>query len=509
MKSALPIFYSMRLLLRHRRLAEKRSLTAEENKIAKFFIYLSMLVAVIYLMGLAIVFSLIVNDDRSHTATEFFCVGLPFVLAADFFLRFTMQQTPAHIIKPYILLPIPRRVCISAFVASSIYNFGNFVWLAFIIPYVLMSVIFSYGCCVAVGLIVFSQIMIFANSQWYAIARTLINQSQIWWALPFVVYGMEIFPLYLGQEAGWKHLVSVYASVGTMLESHYLIMIAVAAVILTAVTAINHKVQLSGIEKELAKQEKKEVVKRVAKFSFLERYGEIGTFIQLEIKMLLRNRNPRKALINGTITMLMVCAIIVLSDVYDSTGMTNFWGLYAYILFGTMTLMGLMSYEGNYIDCLLTRKENIYTLLQAKYIFYSMFLILPFVLMLPAVVTGKWSLYMLVSYGIFTMGFQYFIVFHVAIYNKVTISLNDKLTDKGKMSGNYVQLVIIALVFIVPNIFVSLLQRCFGETASYTIMLIIGLAFILTHKLWLRYIYNRMMRRKYSNLEGFMATRDN
>ena len=509
MKSALPIFYSMRLLLRHRRLAEKRSLTAEENKIAKFFIYLSMLVAVIYLMGLAIVFSLIVNDDRSHTATEFFCVGLPFVLAVDFFLRFTMQQTPAHIIKPYILLPIPRRVCISAFVASSIYNFGNFVWLAFIIPYVLMSVIFSYGCCVAVGLIVFSQIMIFANSQWYAIARTLINQSQIWWALPFVVYGMEIFPLYLGQEAGWKHLVSVYASVGTMLESHYLIMIAVAAVILTAVTAINHKVQLSGIEKELAKQEKKEVVKRVAKFSFLERYGEIGTFIQLEIKMLLRNRNPRKALINGTITMLMVCAIIVLSDVYDSTGMTNFWGLYAYILFGTMTLMGLMSYEGNYIDCLLTRKENIYTLLQAKYIFYSMFLILPFVLMLPAVVTGKWSLYMLVSYGIFTMGFQYFIVFHVAIYNKVTISLNDKLTDKGKMSGNYVQLVIIALVFIVPNIFVSLLQRCFGETASYTIMLIIGLTFILTHKLWLRYIYNRMMRRKYSNLEGFMATRDN
>lgn len=324
-----------------------------------------------------------------------------------------------------------------------------------------------------------------------------------------VVYGMEIFPLYLGQEAGWRHLVSVYASVGTMLESHYLIMIAVAAVILAVVIAINHKVQLSGIEKELAKQEKKEVVKRVAKFSFLERYGEIGTFIQLEIKMLLRNRNPRKALINGTITMLMVCAIIVLSDVYDSTGMTNFWGLYAYILFGTMTLMGLMSYEGNYIDCLLTRKENIYTLLQAKYIFYSMFLILPFVLMLPAVVTGKWSLYMLVSYGIFTMGFQYFIVFHVAIYNKVTISLNDKLTDKGKMSGNYVQLVIIALVFIVPNIFVSLLQRCFGETASYTIMLIIGLGFILTHKLWLRYIYNRMMRRKYSNLEGFMATRDN
>ena len=38
-------------------------------------------------------------------------------------------------------------------------------------------------------------------------------------------------------------------------------------------------------------------------------------------------------------------------------------------------------------------------------------------------------------------------------------------------------------------------------------MLAIGLVFVLTNRLWLRNIYNRMMRRKYSNLEGFTSTR--
>ena len=50
-----------------------------------------------------------------------------------------------------------------------------------------------------------------------------------------------------------------------------------------------------------------------------------------------------------------------------------------------------MSYEGNYIDGLMSRKESIYSLLRAKYILYSIALIIPFVLMIPGMVTGRVS----------------------------------------------------------------------------------------------------------------------
>ena len=108
MKCTIPKFELIRLLLRHRRLADDRSLSAKENKFAKFFILFSILVIVIYLMGLAVGLSLIVNSDITATATENLCIGIPFLLLVDFNMRFTRQQTPAHIIKPYILLPLPR-----------------------------------------------------------------------------------------------------------------------------------------------------------------------------------------------------------------------------------------------------------------------------------------------------------------------------------------------------------------------------------------------------------------
>ena len=93
MKCTIPKFELIRLMLRHRKLADDRSLSAKENKFAKFFILFSILIIVIYLMGLAVGLSLIVNSDITATATENLCIGIPFLLLVDFNMRFTMQQT--------------------------------------------------------------------------------------------------------------------------------------------------------------------------------------------------------------------------------------------------------------------------------------------------------------------------------------------------------------------------------------------------------------------------------
>ena len=507
MKYTIPKFELIRLLLRHRRIADNRSLSAMENKVAKFFIYLSMLILVIYLMGLAILFSQLTNSDNTTTATENLFIGMPFLLLVDFGMRFTMQQTPAHIVKPYILLPLPRYTCIDAFVYNSLISKGNFIWFAFLLPYALMSIVFSYGLATATQTMLLCLVLILINSQWYAIARTLIKQTELWWALPIIIYGIEAMPLYVGSNAGWSQFTDIYSYVGAMLDKHSVLPILFGIIALAAIVLINRRLQYASIEKELMRSEVKKSVKKVNKFAFFEKYGEIGLFMQLEMKLLLRNATPKKALKSGFFTMAMICAFIVLSDVYDSDGMTNFWGLYAFMIFGTMNLIGLMSYEGNYIDCLLTHRENILSLLKAKYIFYSLLLIAPFLLMLPAVISGKWSLLMLVSYMIFTMGFQFFIAFQTAVYNKITVPLNTEMRDKAGLKTNYIQIVLVAIVFIVPNILVNILQSVFSENIAYLTMLLIGLCFIATHRLWLRNVYNRLMKRKYANLEGFISSR--
>ena len=100
-----------------------------------------------------------------------------------------------------------------------------------------------------------------------------------------------------------------------------------------------------------------------------------------------------------------------------------------------------------------------------------------------------------------------FILFQLVIYNKTTIPLNTKFISKGGIENNYFQIAAEMIAFLVPMIIVSLIQTFFGDNVAYIIMLTIGIMFILTNKLWMRNIYNRMMKRRYVNIEAFRASR--
>ena len=127
--------------------------------------------------------------------------------------------------------------------------------------------------------------------------------------------------------------------------------------------------------------------------------------------------------------------------------------------------------------------------------------------MLPAVFEGKYTLLMLFAYMFMTAGFLQFIIFQLAVYNKQTLPLQLKVTAKGNFE-NGAQLAIELFALIGPVAITFLGYALVGLTYTYIFMIVLGLAFILTHHLWIRNIYRRMMNRRYENLEGFMNSRD-
>ena len=162
--------------------------------------------------------------------------------------------------------------------------------------------------------------------------------------------------------------------------------------------------------------------------------------------------------------------------------------------------------EGNYIDLLMVHEENILTLLRAKYYYYCGILVLPFAFTLIPVFTGKFSIVMVLAYLFTTTGPIYFLLFQMAVYNSQTLPLNDKITGKNQMENKW-QMIVSFSSLLLPIVVVMLLRAIFDETIAYWIVTVIGLAFTLTESYWLRNIYNRMMVRRYQNLEGFHATR--
>ena len=255
---------------------------------------------------------------------------------------------------------------------------------------------------------------------------------------------------------------------------------------------------------EVAKKEEVEL-KSTTQMNYLNRWGALGEYLKMEVKLRMRNSQVRMQFLVGIGLIVFFSVVQYFSDVYSGAFMSSFVCMYDYIILGMMTLITIMCYEGNYIDGLMARRESIYALLRAKYYFNTALLIFPFLIVMPLIVTGRSSLWMNLGYMFMTAGVMYPMIFQMAVYNNNTLPLNQKLTGK---QGNTMQQIVSLAVLFLPIALEKLLVLLLGDVWGYVALIVVGCIGIATHQLWLRNIYERFMARRYANMDGFRASRN-
>ena len=493
-------FQIFRQLRRNNMLSYRRSPAFEQSMVAKVMMALGAGIMAIYLIIFAISFAVLSNEEAEPAVIMML---LPFLLLVDFALRFMVQQTPAMLLKPYMLLPMPRRSVVDTFLVTSVLSGYNSTWLFLFLPYAYITVSGEATVAQALAVLFSGMLLIMANSQWYLLVRTLISRSLLWWLLPIAFYGLLLLPLFLlGDEPAFDPIID---SILAFCTTWFFTLFCVALLLL--LLYVNRGMQYRFAYEEVAREEKPTVaMKTVTKLSFLDRFGLMGEYLKLEMKSNMRNKAIRSRMFMSIGLIVMFSLLIAYTDIYDNAIMENFWCYYCFAIYGMTTLVKIMGPEGNYIDLLMVHKENILSLLKAKYYFHVLILFIPFLIMLPAVIEGKFSMLMMFAYLLLSSGILFFTLFQLAVYNKQTLPLEQKLTGKGNVE-NGLQLIIELLAMFIPLVLVGCLLAFFDETTSYLVMIAVGLAFTLLHPFWLRNIYTRMMVRKYKNLEGFHATR--
>ena len=485
-----------RILRRNTNLSYRRSAAFEQNQWAKVLIYLGAGFFALYLIiyGTAIGAA---AEGEPGTIISFMILILPI----DFLLRFIFQTTPAMMVKPYILMPISRYTAIECFLASSHVSGYNLLWLAMFIPYSIIVIAGGGGWGATLLVMLISLLLIMLNSQVYLFFRTLVNRNVLWILPAVALYALPYATLLIdNSEKAFKRLLNGLQDYG----SQWWVLLAVVA-LMAVLFFVNRHFQFKYVYEEISKKSEREL-KRVSSFSFFNRFGIVGEYLKLELKSNLRNKVMRSRTIMSLALVVIFSLLIAYTSVYDNPMMTNFWCLYCFAIYSVTSLIKIMGQEGNYIDLLMVHPENILAVLKAKFWFYCAVLIVPFVVMLPAVFTGKFTLLMLLAYMLLTGGLVHFIIFQLAVYNRQTLPLQQKVTGKGNFE-NGMQIVIELVALIGPGIIVGVGYLTVGLTATYVFMCLVGAALILTSPLWLRNVYRRMMARKYENLEGFRSSR--
>ena len=494
----LQLFWTLR---KNVKLSEKRNVMFEANQYGKFFGYIAIAIFAIEFIALGTFFGWLGAKEQSP---EMIFYLMPFILLIDFGMRFMTQQTPMMLVKPYLLTPISKYSAIDCFLIQQLLDGGNFVWMSLFLPYTFIIWCGGITGWMAISILLLLHLMILVNSQWYLLVRTLVNQSIFWWALPIVIYGSCILPFFFMSDeqldASLEYLLDGLANYAFSWWSLLLF-----GTLCIVYFAINRHLQMHLIYNEISKKEKTKL-KHVSEFQALNRFGQIGEYLKLEIKSTMRNKAIRSRFIQGVVFITFFSLMIAFTNVYGSSFERNFWCLYAFIFFGSVNLTKVMCPEGNYIDLLMVHEENILTLLRAKYYYYCGILLLPFLITMVPVFMGKFSLLMVLAYLFTATGPVYFLLFQMAVYNKQSLPLNEKITGKNQMENKWQGIASLVSMFM-PIILVFILRAIFDENVAFWILLIIGITFTATEQYWMRNIYRRMMLRRYQNLEGFHSSR--
>ena len=496
------MIYLFNELRKHGNLAAKRHPMYDKNRFGKYFMYGMAAFWACYMVffGISFAFILATNNREPYQLLN---GGLIFVLAIDFLTRIPFQKTPTQEVKPYLLMPVKRNKIIDVLLIRSGLDGYNLFWFFLFVPFAFLTIIKFYGIlgvltyCLGIWLL-----MVF-NNYWYLLCRTLISE-RIWWvALPLAVYGGLAAAIFIPEDSA---ILYFFMDLGDgFITGNLLVFIGMLAAI-AVMWIINRLVMSSLIYKEINKVEDTKV--NASEYKFFERYGEMGEYMRLELKMLLRNKACKIAVRTAILVVLGFSCVLGFTDIYDEVkGMRNFITVYNFAVFGIMFLLNIMSYEGNYIDGLMSRKESIYTLLRAKYALYSIAIVIPLLLMTPAMAMGKIPVLSAFAWALFTAGFIYFCLFQLAVYNKKTTPLNVKISGRQNM-GSGLQNVISFATFGCPLLFYFVLELIFGEIVTAWILMGIGITFILTSQIWIKNVYTRFMKRRYENMEGFRESRE-
>lgn len=492
-----------RLLSKQDELKDERHPMLEKNRFMKFLGIFMWLYYAAILLFLGV--TLAIGFKGAYNGVAAFHVldgGLIYIIITDFWVRALMQESPSQRIRPYTLLPIRRSFLLHMYLIRSGFSLGSLYWMFMFLPFGLIAVYPLLGWCGLFGWLLGWWIICIMNSYIYLMVRTLCMKHMAWWLLPVVVHAALLCLMLLPDK-------NVLDTPCTQLMYAFALGKAWVFILTAALIAffywLCHRVQGLVIYNEISKEEDT-TVKTATQFNFLNRYGQLGQYLKLEIKLRLRNKTLRYQFVVAMVAVLILSGVLFFTEIYDASFMKSFICLYDYLVPSTLTLVCIMCHEGNYIDGLMSRRNSIYQLLKAKYIFNALMTLIPAILLIPLMATGKISIWMNLGYLFFTQGFVVPLLFQLAVYNNNTLPLNAKIT--GSKQGNTTQQIVSIVALFLPIGIENIGRLAFGPIWGYAPMIAMGIAGMMTMPFWLCNIYNRMMARRYVNMEGFRATRN-
>ncbi|HEY0897344.1 MAG TPA: DUF5687 family protein [Sphingobacteriaceae bacterium] len=415
----------------------------------------------------------------------------------DLLMRFQFQELPTLTVKPYLHLPVRRNQIVSHLSRTSLWSAFNWFSLALFLPFLLNVVRPEQGADAAAGMS-FSVIGLTLFNNFFILWLKRKVNLNAWYSLGFFL----VLGLTAVQDIYWN-LVSLSGLSAQLFASVSATPLLAAVPVMLAATMylINHAFLRRNLYLDELSSERREAT-TLNEIPFLSRFGNTGTLVTNEIKLILRNKRPRSAFLMSFIFTAYGLIFYRNQDWSSGYGTFMFCGMFMTGIFIINYGQFMFSWQSSHFDGILTSRSDFHDFFRSKILLFAMISTVNFLLTIPYVFLG-WQILMVhfIMY-LWNIGINTLIVLYFANRNYKRIDLSKGAAFNWEGVGA-TQWILGIPLFVSPYIIYLPFSLAGYPAAALFLMAFTALGFILTREFWLNKLVADFQKNRYKIAEGF------
>ena len=414
---------------------------------------------------------------------------------AGLLMRVILQKFPGIQVKPYLLLPVPRRRIINFLLRSSLSSYFNWMPVFIIVPYFVKEIIGIQSFDFAWHFLIFYLGFILWNN-FFAFSIDKLFKLKPTYAGLIVVLLIGVFWLDHQKMISLSPVLEKWYAAS--MQHGWIALIPLLAASLAYVYNLHALQSVYFLED---KSSDRPVAEMTIPSSWLGRLGSSGVLIANEVRMIWRHKRSRTMLYIA-LMMVLYPLIFLGNPAMDIAGFKIFIGLFITGIFALNYGQLMLSWNSPHFDFLATRQVHIEDIFKSKYYILAgsctvLFLLtLPYGWVYPDYLPAHIALYL------YNMGFSIFVYMVLAAFNSKRID-----PSKGAMM-NYEGISVAHFIIMLPlwgmPFLIYLAFRSVGSALTpYLIIGGLGLLGMLFHSSIIHWVSKLFERRKYPILSAF------
>lgn len=417
-------------------------------------------------------------------------------ILGDLMMRFFLQKLPVMSVKPLLTLPIKRSKIVNYVLGKSVLSFFNFLPLFAIIPFGIVLLEKEYDTSTVLfwvlTLIIITLITNFLNF----IIESLTAKTSLSF-LPLIAIAGTLFALNYFNVVSFSDLIS--KGIFSVVNNPILILVPIA--ILLGLYVYNFKILKNKLYIDNSLQSKSKEAK-TSELAWTKRFGDIAPFMQLDLKLMMRNKRAKSTFPILVIGLLYGLFFYPQQDYKDMVFMYAFIGIFSTGTFLINYGQFIPAWDSSYYKLLMSQNFKYEQYLKSKFTLMAISVVILFVLGIPYIYFGWKVLLAHFAAAVYNIGVNTHVIMYGGSFNRKKINLDERAAFNFQGTGAVQWLIGIPLM-VLPMVIFALFNWLFSFEIAITILIVLGLTGIVFHQKIMTVITNKYLTVKHKMIKAF------